>query len=351
MRFRLLRARVGVFARALQVRALRGRLHVRDLDRRVALAKRRVLALVGVLSRGVERGRGLVAYADGVTLASFGILQFLFDGGAVRFNRGHARVGGGGARVGGRRGVGGLFSLGLEVGGHLVALADRFEGERLGLLNFLIGGSATRLVFRGADVDRLLRYGEIGLQLRERFAQLRRLLTLLPELAIERRAARVRFLELVGLAAGGRVRLLRVGGALVGRALRGRELLFQLRDGVVQLRRGGALLFERGIELRAARALLLERAFELFDLTAGGGIRRFGGERLLRGRELAAQHAELLGNSRGGVALLIPGCRVERGGLQRFLCLVQLLLNDDRLHAFLFERLSQLVELLPRMFG
>src|SRR5436309_2900524 len=50
-------------------------------------------------------------------------------------------------------------------------------------------------------------------------------------------------------------------------------------------------------------------------------------------------------------SLSFAAFRVERDGLQGFLRLVELLLNDDRLHAFLLERFSNLVELLPRMLG
>src|SRR5439155_14199296 len=158
-RFGLLRASFGVLARPLEIGALRRRLHARDFERGVALANRRLRALVGLFARGVESRRRLVASGDRVTRAGFGVLKALFDGRALRFGRrdarfdfGHARFGRGGARVRGGCGLGGLLSRRLDLGGQLVALADRFERQRLGFLNFLIGGAAARFVLRRSNV-------------------------------------------------------------------------------------------------------------------------------------------------------------------------------------------------------
>src|SRR5262249_52735750 len=163
-----------------------------------------------------------------------------------------------------------------------------------GFLNLLIRGAAPRFVLCRVCVDRLLRDGEIGLQLRDCFAQLRGLLALLPQLALERRRQRTRFFELSALAASGVLRFLKVRGALLAGALCGGDLFLQLGQRVVQLRRRAPLLLERGVERRAAVALLLDGPFQLLDLLAGRGVGRLGGERLSRDGQLAAQRAELL---------------------------------------------------------
>src|SRR5262249_40122878 len=158
---------------------------------------------------------------------------------------------------------------------------------RLGFLYLLLVGAATRLLLCGAGVKRLLRDGEVGLKLCERLVQPRRVLLLLRQIAIECRAPRALLIELFDVAASGRVGLLTLGFVLPGRAPGGCELFLQLCERVAELSRSTALCFERGVELRVARTLFLDGALELFDLTAGGSVGRFGGERLFRSGELA----------------------------------------------------------------
>ena len=166
-----------------------------------------------------------------------------------------------------------------------------------GLLRALYGGGVLAFEIRVAPFERVGRRASVLVIRGARVRQLREGIRFHLKLRFERDGALAldlqRELQLLDLA-----RIVLGVAHVAGRLLRRRELAFERRARLGQLRDRFTLTRELGVERRAALALMAERAIHFFEGVARAGAR---GQRLLKRRLRALQLAQ---RARGGLALL-----------------------------------------------